>query len=233
VANCIHRHTNNPHVHSHSVYGNHPHYQSEDISFRRSGKFQHCPPPAPWLYLSNIMQLTPPTRDIWCIHPITLCGTSNAFLGYLCNTLYSAATHTKALHILERNLPGVTTECQQVRLPSWDVAFTNSASSACLSYNREGGSWNKSYTYRQLNAEYKHKIHVDIIQYQSNHIMLLFSGLLLWDDETLHLAASEMIYQHGKSSPRSWWVVVTPTFWVQMPVGVGHKIHNVANFVTN
>ena len=51
--------------------------------------------------------------------------TSNAFLGYLRNTLYTAAAHTKALHIPANNLPNLTTEYKQVSLPSGDVVTTN------------------------------------------------------------------------------------------------------------
>ena len=62
--------------------------------------------------------------------------TSNAFLGYLRNTLYTAATHTKALHIPDKNLPELTTEYKPVRLPSGDVVFTNATSSTRIQRNR-------------------------------------------------------------------------------------------------
>ena len=51
--------------------------------------------------------------------------TSNTFLGYLRNTLYTAAAHTKALHIPANNLPNLTTEYKQVSLFSGDVVTAN------------------------------------------------------------------------------------------------------------
>ena len=126
-------------MHPHSVHGDHPHYQSEDISFRRSGKFQHCPPPAPWLIRVMACNLLHQQGISDAYIQSHLRWTSNAFLGYLCNTLYSAATHTNALHIPERNLPDITTECHQVRLTSGDIVFTNSASRTRLPYNRARG----------------------------------------------------------------------------------------------
>ena len=62
--------------------------------------------------------------------------TSNAFLGYLRNTLYTAAAHTNALHIPETNLPELTTEYKQVRLPSGDVVFTNATSGTRIPRSR-------------------------------------------------------------------------------------------------
>ena len=62
--------------------------------------------------------------------------TSNAFLGYLRNTLYTAAAHTKALYIPDKNLPELTTEYKLVRLPSGDVVFTNATSGTHIPRNR-------------------------------------------------------------------------------------------------
>ena len=43
--------------------------------------------------------------------------TSNAFLVYLRNTLYTAAAHTKALHIPASNLPILTNKYKSITLP--------------------------------------------------------------------------------------------------------------------
>ena len=62
--------------------------------------------------------------------------TSNAFLGYLRNTLYTAAAHTKALHIPSNNLPTLTTEYKQTRLPSGEVVTINSQSGTPIARRR-------------------------------------------------------------------------------------------------
>jgi len=62
--------------------------------------------------------------------------TSNAFLGYLRNTLYTAAAHTKALHIPSNNLPTLTTEYKQTRLPSGEVVTINSQSGTPIARHR-------------------------------------------------------------------------------------------------
>ena len=62
--------------------------------------------------------------------------TSNAFLGYLRNTLYTAAAHTKALHIPANNLPTLTNEYQRITLPSGEVVTINSPAGAPLVRNR-------------------------------------------------------------------------------------------------
>ena len=53
---------------------------------------------------------------------------SNAFLDYLRNTLYTAAAHTKALHIPKNNLPDLTTGYNTVAHPSGGTVFINSSS---------------------------------------------------------------------------------------------------------
>ena len=55
---------------------------------------------------------------------------SNTFLMYLRNTLYSASQHTKALHISANNLPRITTVYDEVRMPTGDVCLVNSSSAA-------------------------------------------------------------------------------------------------------
>ena len=62
--------------------------------------------------------------------------TSNAFLGYLRNTLYTAAAHTKALHIPANNLPTLTNEYKRITLPSGEVVTINSPAGAPLVRNR-------------------------------------------------------------------------------------------------
>lgn len=57
---------------------------------------------------------------------------SNAFLDYLRNTLYTAAKHTKALHIPANNLPDLTTNYCTVDYPSGGTAFTNSSSGVSI-----------------------------------------------------------------------------------------------------
>ena len=52
--------------------------------------------------------------------------TSDAFLGYLRNTLYTAAAHTKALHIPASNLPILTNEYNNIRLASGEEVKINS-----------------------------------------------------------------------------------------------------------
>ena len=52
--------------------------------------------------------------------------TSDAFLGYLRNTLYTAAAHTKALHIPASNLPILTNEYKKIRLASGEEVEINS-----------------------------------------------------------------------------------------------------------
>ena len=54
--------------------------------------------------------------------------TSNAFLGYLRNTLYTAAAHTKALHIPANNLPTLTSTYETITLSSGEVVTINSPS---------------------------------------------------------------------------------------------------------
>jgi hypothetical protein len=58
------------------------------------------------------------TRLRWC---------SNAFLGYLRNTLYSADAHTKALNIPANNLPALTANWEVVKLASGEEVCRNSA----------------------------------------------------------------------------------------------------------
>ena len=53
--------------------------------------------------------------------------TSDAFLMYLRNTLYTAAQHTKALHIPSNNLPVLTDKYTETTHPSGEVSQTNSA----------------------------------------------------------------------------------------------------------
>ena len=62
---------------------------------------------------------------------------SNAFLGYLRNTLYSAAAHTKALHIPDNNLPTLSTEYTSLKLPTGAIVVTNSTSGPPLPRYRE------------------------------------------------------------------------------------------------
>jgi hypothetical protein len=62
---------------------------------------------------------------------------SNAFLAYLRNTLYTAAAHTKALHIPDNNLPRLTNEYTTITLSSGDIAITNSPSGRPLQRHRE------------------------------------------------------------------------------------------------
>ena len=52
--------------------------------------------------------------------------TSQAFLGYLRNTLYTAAKHTKALHIPRSNLPVLTLDFVQGRDAAGNITQTNS-----------------------------------------------------------------------------------------------------------
>ena len=51
--------------------------------------------------------------------------TSNAFLGYLCNILYMAAAHIKALHILLYNLPVLTEQYAMTFDASVTATYTN------------------------------------------------------------------------------------------------------------
>ena len=53
---------------------------------------------------------------------------SDWFLGYLCNTMYTAATHTKALHISEHNLPVLTKQYDKSVSPSGIPVIVNSPS---------------------------------------------------------------------------------------------------------
>lgn len=62
---------------------------------------------------------------------------SNAFLDYLRNTLYSAAAHTKALHIPSNNLPDLTAQYTPVTLPSGAVGLTTSGPGPLLPRYRE------------------------------------------------------------------------------------------------
>ena len=62
--------------------------------------------------------------------------TSNAFLGYLRNTLYTAAAHTKALHIPASNLPTLTNEYKTIRLASGEVVTINSPTGTPLVRHR-------------------------------------------------------------------------------------------------
>jgi hypothetical protein len=52
---------------------------------------------------------------------------SNAFLDYLRNTLYTAAAHTKALHIPSNNLPTLTMAYTTINHPAGGTALTNSS----------------------------------------------------------------------------------------------------------
>ena len=62
--------------------------------------------------------------------------TSDAFLGYLRNTLYTAAAHTKALHIPASNLPILTDKYKKITLPSGEVVKINSPTGTPLVRNR-------------------------------------------------------------------------------------------------
>ena len=62
--------------------------------------------------------------------------TSNAFLGYLRNTLYNAAAHTKALHIPQNNLPTLTNVYKSIKLPNGEVVLTNSTAGLPLPRQR-------------------------------------------------------------------------------------------------
>ena len=62
--------------------------------------------------------------------------TSNAFLGYLRNTLYTAAAHTKALHIPANNLPILTSKYETITLSSGEVVTINSPSGDPLVQHR-------------------------------------------------------------------------------------------------
>ena len=53
---------------------------------------------------------------------------SNAFLDYIRNTLYTAAAHTKALHIPANNLPALTATFHPVTLATGEVVTTNNPS---------------------------------------------------------------------------------------------------------
>ena len=57
---------------------------------------------------------------------------SNAFLDYLRNTLYTAAKHTKALHIPLNNLPILTAARRTTTLPSGDTVHSNCPSGTPL-----------------------------------------------------------------------------------------------------
>lgn len=61
---------------------------------------------------------------------------SNAFLDYLRNTLYTAASHTKALHIPKNNLPDLTTNYTTVNHPTGGTVFTNSPSGSPIPRHR-------------------------------------------------------------------------------------------------
>ena len=63
--------------------------------------------------------------------------TSKAFLGYLRNTLYSAAAHTQALHIPDNNLPTLSAVYTSVTLPAGNVGVRNSTSAAPLQRYRQ------------------------------------------------------------------------------------------------
>ena len=63
---------------------------------------------------------------------------SDAFRDYLRNTLYSAAQHTKALHIPDNNLPRVTTSYTKITMPSGDICLTNSTSAPQAISRRRG-----------------------------------------------------------------------------------------------
>ena len=52
--------------------------------------------------------------------------TSDAFLGYLRNTLYTVAAHTKTLHIPASNLPIITNKYKSIRLLLDEVVNINS-----------------------------------------------------------------------------------------------------------
>ena len=62
--------------------------------------------------------------------------TSDAFLGYLSNTLYTAAAHTKALHIPANNLPTLTATYHPVTLATGEVVTTNNPSGPPLARYR-------------------------------------------------------------------------------------------------
>ena len=63
--------------------------------------------------------------------------TSNAFLGYLRNTLYSAQAHTKALHIPPDNLPILTTTWDVVGSAYGNEVKTNSPHGTPITRHRE------------------------------------------------------------------------------------------------
>lgn len=62
---------------------------------------------------------------------------SNAFLDYLRNTLYTAAAHTKALHIPQNNLPQLTTNYTTVDHPTGGTVHINSTSGSQINRHRE------------------------------------------------------------------------------------------------
>ena len=53
---------------------------------------------------------------------------SDSFLGYLRNTMYTAAAHTKALNIPENNLPVLTQDYDKSETPSGMPVCINSPS---------------------------------------------------------------------------------------------------------
>ena len=61
---------------------------------------------------------------------------SNAFLDYIRNTLYTAAAHTKALHIPANNLPTLTATYHPVTLATGEVVTTNNPSGPPLARYR-------------------------------------------------------------------------------------------------
>jgi hypothetical protein len=61
---------------------------------------------------------------------------STVFLDYLRNTMYTAAAHTKALHISENNLPVITDKYTTTTLPSGVIVVTNSPSGVPLVRHR-------------------------------------------------------------------------------------------------
>ena len=62
--------------------------------------------------------------------------TSDAFLGYLCDTLDTEATHIKTLHIPASNLPILTNKYKSIQIPSDEVAKINSPTGIPLQQKR-------------------------------------------------------------------------------------------------
>jgi len=65
-------------------------------------------------------------------------------MGYLHDTLHTAAAQTKALYITENNLPQLTNEYNQVRLPSGDISPPTPYPTRSSHIREPLRNWNKS-----------------------------------------------------------------------------------------